>query len=110
VAAAPGVQVYLETTAQEVGCRPDGRVAPPQEGAPPAQGAAPGRAPLTVFGYSRRHGILQLGARAGVLAMGCRERNRGNVGIPGTRPAGVFTAGFAQRLLNVDATCPAGAR
>jgi NADPH-dependent 2,4-dienoyl-CoA reductase/sulfur reductase-like enzyme len=96
LAAAPGVEVYLETTAQEVG--------PPGAGAP---GAAPGAgAPLTVFGYSRRHGILELSARAGVLAMGCRERNRGNVGIPGTRPAGVFTAGFAQRLLNIDGYLP----
>ena len=89
LSAAPGVEVYLETTAQEV--------------APPAPGA---EAPLTVFGYSRRHGILQLSARAGVLAMGCRERNRGNVGIPGTRPAGVFTAGFAQRVLNIDGYLP----
>ena len=89
LSAAPGVEVYLETTAQEV--------------APPAPGA---EAPLTVFGYSRRHGILQLPARAGVLAMGCRERNRGNVGIPGTRPAGVFTAGFAQRVLNIDGYLP----
>jgi NADPH-dependent 2,4-dienoyl-CoA reductase/sulfur reductase-like enzyme len=89
LSAAPGVEVYLETTAQEV--------------APPAPGA---EAPLTVFGYSRRHGILELSARAGVLAMGCRERNRGNVGIPGTRPAGVFTAGFAQRVLNIDGYLP----
>ncbi len=100
LAAAPGVDVYLETTAQEVGAaNPTSSSA----GTAPAPG---GEAPLTVFGYSRRHGILQLGARAGVLAMGCRERNRGNVGIPGTRPAGVFTAGFAQRLLNVDGYLP----
>ena len=68
--AAAGVQVYLETTAQEVGT------------------AAGAEAPLTVFGYSRRHGILELSARAGVLAMGCRERNRGNVGIPARAPPG----------------------
>ena len=100
LAAAPGVDVYLETTAQEVGSASATAVAP---------STAPGQAseaPLTVYGYSRRHGILQLGARAGVLAMGCRERNRGNVGIPGTRPAGVFTAGFAQRLINIDGYLP----
>jgi hypothetical protein len=38
--------------------------------------------------------------------MGCRERNRGNIGIPGTRPAGVFTAGLAQRLINIDGLVP----
>ena len=41
-----------------------------------------------------------------VLAMGCRERNRGNIGTAGTRPAGIFTAGFAQRLLNIDGLVP----
>jgi pyruvate/2-oxoglutarate dehydrogenase complex dihydrolipoamide dehydrogenase (E3) component len=50
--------------------------------------------------------VLELRARAGVLAMGCRERNRGNIGIPGSRPAGVFTAGFAQRLVNIDGYLP----
>ena len=87
LASASGVDVYLETTAQEVG-------------------AAGAETPLTVYGYSRLHGILELSARAGVLAMGCRERNRGNIGIPGTRPAGVYTAGFAQRLLNIDGYLP----
>ncbi len=41
-----------------------------------------------------------------VLAMGCRERNRGNLGIPGTRPAGIFTAGLAQRLINIEGYVP----
>lgn len=40
--------------------------------------------------------------RTVILAMGCRERPRGAVGIPGTRPAGIFTAGTAQRLLNIE--------
>ena len=44
--------------------------------------------------------------RAVVLAMGCRERNRGNVAIAGTRPAGVFTAGLAQRLVNIEGCVP----
>jgi len=41
-----------------------------------------------------------------VLAMGCRERNRGNVRIPGSRPAGVYTAGLAQRLVNIEGYIP----
>ncbi|MBQ9238184.1 MAG: FAD-dependent oxidoreductase, partial [Treponema sp.] len=41
-------------------------------------------------------------AKSIVLAMGCRERTRGAIGTPGTRPAGVYTAGTAQRLLNID--------
>jgi len=59
-----------------------------------------------VYGYSRRYGILQLRARSVILAMGCRERNRGNIGIPGTRPAGVYTAGLAQRLINIEGLVP----
>ena len=45
-------------------------------------------------------GVLEVRAGAIVLAMGCRERTRGNIRIPGTRPAGVYTAGAAQRLVN----------
>ncbi len=51
-------------------------------------------------------GVMEVSAPSVVLAMGCRERNRGNLGIPGTRPAGVFTAGLAQRLLNIDGYLP----
>jgi thioredoxin reductase len=51
-------------------------------------------------------GALQIQARAVILAMGCRERNRGNVRIPGSRPAGVFTAGLAQRLVNIEGYIP----
>ncbi|MDR1253189.1 MAG: FAD-dependent oxidoreductase [Treponema sp.] len=51
-------------------------------------------------------GILRIQSRAVVLAMGCRERNRGNVRIPGSRPAGVFTAGLAQRLVNIEGCIP----
>lgn len=51
-------------------------------------------------------GVMQLNARAVVLAMGCRERNRGNLGIPGTRPSGIFTAGLAQRLVNIEGYVP----
>ncbi len=45
-------------------------------------------------------------ARSIVLAMGCRERTRGAIGIPGTRPAGVFTAGAAQRYVNMEGWMP----
>lgn len=49
-----------------------------------------------------RDGMLQLTGRAIVLAMGCRERTRSEVKIPGSRPAGVFTAGLAQRYINIE--------
>jgi NADPH-dependent 2,4-dienoyl-CoA reductase/sulfur reductase-like enzyme len=51
-------------------------------------------------------GVLHISARVVVLAMGCRERNRGNVRIPGSRPAGVYTAGLAQRLVNIEGYIP----
>ena len=47
-----------------------------------------------------RQGLLQAKAGAVVLATGCRERTRGAVAIPGTRPAGIYTAGAAQNLMN----------
>lgn len=47
-------------------------------------------------------GMLQLTGRALVLAMGCRERTRSEIKIPGSRPAGVFTAGLAQRYINIE--------
>ena len=78
------VEVLLETTALEVN---------------------PG-AVHAVYGYSKHGGVTRISARAIVLAMGCRERNRGNIGIPGTRPSGVFTAGLAQRLINIDGFIP----
>ena len=55
---------------------------------------------------SAERGLTTLQAGAVVLAMGCRERPRGALGIPGTRPAGVYTAGTAQRLTNMDGYLP----
>ncbi len=55
---------------------------------------------------SPEHGMMRLNARALILAMGCREKNRGNLRIPGSRPAGVYTAGLAQRLVNIDGFLP----
>jgi thioredoxin reductase len=51
-------------------------------------------------------GVIRIRARAVILAMGCRERNRGNIRIPGSRPAGVYTAGLAQRLVNIEGYIP----
>ena len=51
-------------------------------------------------------GLRQIQAGAVVLAMGCRERSRGALGIPGTRPAGVYTAGTAQKLINCMGLLP----
>ncbi|MCJ7520770.1 MAG: NAD(P)/FAD-dependent oxidoreductase [Dehalococcoidia bacterium] len=51
-------------------------------------------------------GIFQIESKSVVLAMGCRERARGSIGIPGTRPAGIYTAGVAQRFVNIDGYLP----
>ncbi len=59
-----------------------------------------------VYCVSAAEGVTRVEARAVILAMGCRERNRGNIRIPGTRPAGVYTAGLAQRLVNIDGYLP----
>jgi len=55
---------------------------------------------------SNRNGISHLHAKAVVLSMGCRERTRESLRIPGTRPAGIFTAGTAQRYVNVEGYIP----
>lgn len=62
-------------------------------------GADPRREGLLVTAVSRR-GLIRLRAGAVVLATGCRERTRGMLRIPGTRPAGIYTAGTAQNLIN----------
>jgi NADPH-dependent 2,4-dienoyl-CoA reductase/sulfur reductase-like enzyme len=54
----------------------------------------------------RESGLVDIEAGAVVLAMGCRERTRGAIGIPGFRPAGVYTAGSAQRLVNMQNQMP----
>lgn len=55
---------------------------------------------------SSKRGICQIQADAIVLAMGCRERPRGALNIPGYRPAGIYTAGTAQRLVNMEGYLP----
>ena len=55
-----------------------------------------------VTAASREHGLMQLQADAVLLTMGCRERTRGALATPGTRPAGVYTAGVAQNYINLQ--------
>ena len=59
---------------------------------------------LTVTGPET--GLVQIQAEAVVLAMGCRERPRGALNIPGCRPAGIYSAGTAQRLVNMEGFMP----
>ena len=63
----------------------------------------PGR---RVYATSKRAGFVDLQARAIVLAMGCRERTRAQIRLPGARPVGVYTAGMAQRWVNVEGYMP----
>jgi len=55
-----------------------------------------------VSAINTEDGFMMIKAGAVILAMGCRERTRGAINIPGTRPAGVFTAGTAQRFVNME--------
>ncbi len=59
-----------------------------------------------ITAMNRKEGMFKVKAGAVVLAMGCRERPRGALGIPGFRPAGIFTAGTAQRFVNVEGKMP----
>lgn len=60
----------------------------------------------TVTAMNSTHGVFSVKADAVVLAMGCRERSRGALSIPGKRPAGIYTAGTAQRYVNVQGYLP----
>lgn len=68
----------------------------------PGTGEAVGTAAVHTVTLMSRAGMQQLTGRAVVLAMGCRERTRSEIKIPGSRPAGVFTAGLAQRYINIE--------
>lgn len=59
-----------------------------------------------VYATSSVNGYLELQAKSVVLAMGCRERTRAQIRLAGTRPAGVFTAGMVQRLVNIEGFMP----
>ena len=60
----------------------------------------------TVTAMNATDGMFTIEAKAIVLAMGCRERSRGALNIPGYRPAGIFSAGTAQRLVNIEGYMP----
>jgi NADPH-dependent 2,4-dienoyl-CoA reductase/sulfur reductase-like enzyme len=59
-----------------------------------------------VTAVSPELGLIQIEAGSVILAMGCRERPRGALNIPGTRPAGIYTAGCAQHLVNIEGVLP----
>ncbi|TDX48976.1 NAD(P)/FAD-dependent oxidoreductase [Orenia marismortui] len=59
-----------------------------------------------VYAINSEEGMMEINAKAIILAMGCRERTREAIGIPGSRPAGVFSAGTAQRYINMEGYMP----
>lgn len=59
-----------------------------------------------VTAMNREDGLFEIQAKAVILAMGCRERPRGALNIPGYRPAGIYSAGTAQRLINIEGYMP----
>lgn len=107
-----GVSVMLDTMvlAVERSADPDecaGTPAQAEKGAPASavvRGLECGSGVVrhTVTACNVTEGLVQLTGKSVVLAMGCRERTRGAVAIPGDRPAGIFTAGTAQRYMNIE--------
>ena len=59
-----------------------------------------------IHAINTEDGYMILEAKSIILAMGCRERTRGAIGIPGDRPSGIFTAGAAQRYINIEGYMP----
>ncbi len=59
-----------------------------------------------VTAMNREEGMFEIQAKAIIFAMGCRERSRGALNIPGYRPAGIYSAGTAQRLVNMEGFLP----
>lgn len=60
----------------------------------------------SVFCLSPKYGAVEFRAKSVILSMGCRERVRGNLKTPGTRPVGIYSAGLAQRLVNLEGVMP----
>lgn len=80
---------------QEIGFMPNTMVIDVQPGSP-----------CLVSAMNRKEGLICFEAKAVVLAMGCRERSRGAMNIPGYRPAGIYSAGTAQRYVNIEGRMP----
>lgn len=59
-----------------------------------------------IYAVNKDEGLIKITAKAIILAMGCRERTRGAINIPGFRPAGIYTAGQAQRFVNMEGWLP----
>ena len=59
-----------------------------------------------VYAVNNEEGLIEVQAKSIILAMGCRERTRGAINIPGFRPAGIYTAGQAQRFVNIEGYLP----
>ncbi|MHA1489937.1 MAG: NAD(P)/FAD-dependent oxidoreductase [Promethearchaeota archaeon] len=60
----------------------------------------------TIYAVNKEDGLIKVKTKAIILSMGCRERTRGAINIPGFRPAGIYTAGQAQRFVNVEGYLP----
>ena len=60
----------------------------------------------TIYAVNNIEGLIEIKAKAVILAMGCRERTRGAINMPGFRPAGIYTAGQAQRFVNIEGYLP----
>jgi thioredoxin reductase len=59
-----------------------------------------------IYAVNNKEGLIEIKAKAIILAMGCRERTRGAINIPGFRPSGIYTAGQAQRFVNIEGYLP----
>ena len=59
-----------------------------------------------IYAVNNKEGLIEIKAKSIILAMGCRERTRGAINIPGFRPAGIYTAGQAQRFVNIEGYLP----
>ncbi|MHA2391287.1 MAG: NAD(P)/FAD-dependent oxidoreductase [Promethearchaeota archaeon] len=60
----------------------------------------------TIYAVNNKEGLIEIKAKAVILAMGCREKTRGAINMPGFRPAGIYTAGQAQRFVNIEGYLP----
>ncbi len=59
-----------------------------------------------IYAVSKNEGLIEINSKAIILSMGCREKTRGAINVPGFRPSGIFTAGQAQRFVNIEGYLP----